>query len=62
MEKTDRENSPVASDEQPAIQKSTGGEDIATLLAKLQEKEAEAKGAPDLGKLFRTGLTWEVKK
>jgi len=26
------------------------------------EKEAEAKGAPDLGKLFRTGLTWEVKK
>jgi len=48
MEKTDRENSPVASDEQPEIQKSTGGEDTATLLAKLQEKEAEAKANYEL--------------
>ena len=26
------------------------------------EKEASAKAAPDLGKLFRSGLTWEVKR
>jgi molecular chaperone GrpE len=48
MEKTDRENFPVASDEQPEIQKSEGGEDTTALLAKLQEKEAEAKANYEL--------------
>jgi molecular chaperone GrpE len=48
MEKTDRENSPAASDEQPESQMSEGGEETAALVAKLQEKEAEAKANYDL--------------
>jgi molecular chaperone GrpE len=52
MEKTDQENFPQAPDEQPdeqsEVQTSESGEDSAVLLARLQEKEAEAKANYDL--------------
>lgn len=54
MDKPDRENSSVVSDEhmetqeREDTQESKGTEDIATLLAKLREKEAEAKTNYDL--------------
>lgn len=48
MEKTDRDNFPAPSDEQSEAQSPEGGEETATLLAKLHEKEAEAKTNYDL--------------
>lgn len=48
MEKTDHENFSATADEQSEAQPAEGGEETATLLAKLQEKEAEAKANYDL--------------